>query len=165
MFALVLSHCMSHSRLNTNTMTQAGCKHMAHCINLSMLMRYTLSYRGWQGIWDCQKRIPIPGCKLYDSLSPQGFWIIDGYIHIFMYIIALQRFRGREDVSLDIDEMLIEQEQHQQEPEWTFMMLLKSKELRLPLILVSCLAMSQQLSGINVVRIWITRVVTWSYKW
>ena len=55
--------------------------------------------------------------------------------------------------------MLIEQEQHNAEPDWTFMMLLKSQELRLPLILVCCLAMSQQLSGINVVCIlWVRGV-------
>ena len=62
------------------------------------------------------------------------------------------RFRGTRDVSSDLAEMKLEQEQREVEPPWTFVQLLRSKELRMPLILVLSLSGCQQLSGINAVR-------------
>jgi SP family facilitated glucose transporter-like MFS transporter 1 len=64
---------------------------------------------------------------------------------------ALQTFRGEEDVSVFIEEMRAEQEIQRTSPKWTFGMLFRARDLRLPLILLCSLAMSQQLSGINVV--------------
>ena len=63
----------------------------------------------------------------------------------------MRTFRGVDDVQADIAEILMEQEQQDLEPKWTFKELLSSKALRLPLVLVACLASAQQLSGINVV--------------
>ena len=65
---------------------------------------------------------------------------------------ALQRFRGEADVSAFVEEMRAEQQIQQSTPKWTFMMLFRARDLRLPLILLFALAMGQQLSGINVVR-------------
>lgn len=64
---------------------------------------------------------------------------------------ALKRFRGRDDVSADMEEMRKENEIQKKEKKWTFGQLFKNNHLRLPLLLVSALAMCQQLSGINVV--------------
>ena len=66
---------------------------------------------------------------------------------------ALKRFRGTDDVEMDVDEMKLEQQQLQREPKWSVVQLLKTKSLRSPLLLVCALAMCQQLSGINVVRL------------
>jgi len=71
---------------------------------------------------------------------------------------ALKRFRGVDDVYYDIQEMKMEKEQADTEPEWSFKMLLQSKDLRLPLGLVCALACCQQLSGINVVFYYSTSV-------
>lgn len=66
-------------------------------------------------------------------------------------VVALQLFRGTDDVELDIEEMKAEQLQMKEEPKWSFKELLRNKNLRMPLILVCSLACAQQLSGINVV--------------
>ena len=68
-------------------------------------------------------------------------------------IVALKRFRGVSDVSHDLAEMQHEVQQQKLDPEWSFMKLLRTKSLRRPLVIVCFLAMSQQLSGINVVSI------------
>ncbi|XP_074655074.1 solute carrier family 2, facilitated glucose transporter member 3-like isoform X3 [Tubulanus polymorphus] len=72
---------------------------------------------------------------------------------------ALKFFRGpQHDVTTDIQEMELEAHQMEQEPPWTFSHLFATKELRLQLVLVSCLALAQQLSGINVVFYYSTGV-------
>ena len=68
-----------------------------------------------------------------------------------MFLIALQKFRGRTDVKADMEEMTREYEIQKSEEEWSFKQLFTARQLRLPLILVCSLAMCQQLSGINVV--------------
>ena len=68
-------------------------------------------------------------------------------------LTAMRVFRGVDNVEDDINEILLEQEQQDLEPKWTFKELLSSKQLRLPLLLVASLASAQQLSGINVVSI------------
>ncbi|XP_074655073.1 solute carrier family 2, facilitated glucose transporter member 1-like isoform X2 [Tubulanus polymorphus] len=74
-------------------------------------------------------------------------------------ILALKFFRGpQHDVTTDIQEMELEAHQMEQEPPWTFSHLFATKELRLQLVLVSCLALAQQLSGINVVFYYSTGV-------
>ena len=50
------------------------------------------------------------------------------------------------------------------EPEWSFRELLRTKELRTPLYVVCALAMCQQLSGINVVRV-LSRFVNNQYQY
>ncbi|XP_013420984.1 solute carrier family 2, facilitated glucose transporter member 1 isoform X3 [Lingula anatina] len=65
---------------------------------------------------------------------------------------ALQTFRGADhDVSADIEEMRREQKQLQKQPPWSLGKLFRSKMHRMPFMLVSALALAQQLSGINVV--------------
>jgi hypothetical protein len=64
---------------------------------------------------------------------------------------ALRRFRGREDVSKDVVEMEAEVQQQRKEPAWSLLQLLRTRSLRLPLLLVCSAAIAQQLSGINVV--------------
>ncbi|KAI0220130.1 Solute carrier family 2, facilitated glucose transporter member 3 [Lamellibrachia satsuma] len=71
---------------------------------------------------------------------------------------ALKRFRGVSSVSHDLAEMQHEVQQQKLDPEWSFMKLLKTKSLRRPLIMVCFLAMSQQLSGINVIFYYSTSV-------
>ena len=66
-------------------------------------------------------------------------------------VAALVRFRGTDDVDADLQEMKLEQQQAEREPRWTFPQLLRSRELRMPLVLVVSLASCQQLSGINAV--------------
>lgn len=75
-----------------------------------------------------------------------------------LILTALIKFRGTDDVEADLQEMKLEQEQSEREPEWTFMQLLRSKELRMALILVVSLASCQQLSGINAVSTRVPRV-------
>lgn len=65
--------------------------------------------------------------------------------------VALQKFRDMDDVSGDIEEMQIEFEEQKLQPEWSMKQLLTDKPHRLPLMLVSVLAVAQQLSGINMV--------------
>ncbi|KAK2191457.1 hypothetical protein NP493_53g18000 [Ridgeia piscesae] len=71
---------------------------------------------------------------------------------------ALKRFRGVADVSHDLAEMQHEVQQQKLDPEWSFMKLLRTKSLRRPLVIVCFLAMSQQLSGINVIFYYSTSV-------
>ena len=91
-------------------------------------------------------------------------------IYLFTFMVALQRFRGLEDVSEDIAEMQYDLEQQLKEPEWTFRQLLRDKVLRMPLLIVCLLAMAQQLSGINVVseknQACVRQIVvnTWPYQ-
>lgn len=68
-----------------------------------------------------------------------------------LLLVALQKFRGEDDVEADIVEMKREIAEQQNEPAWTLKELLTSRTLRLPLMLVCVLAVAQQLSGINMV--------------
>ena len=74
------------------------------------------------------------------------------YVYI-LAIAALQLYRRRDNVDGDIQEMRIEQQQKNSEPEWTFMELLQCKDLRMPLILGCSLNAAQQLSGVNIVSV------------
>lgn len=65
---------------------------------------------------------------------------------------ALQRFRGQDNVDDDIQEMKREIREQMKEPAWTMGQLFKSEHHKIPLMLVSILAVVQQLSGINMVR-------------
>jgi len=71
---------------------------------------------------------------------------------------ALKRFRGKDDVKMDLEEMDMEKKQVQEEPSWSFGALISDKKLRLPLIIVCSLACAQQLSGINVVFYYSTMI-------
>lgn len=71
---------------------------------------------------------------------------------------ALRKFRGREDVSKDMVEMEAEVQQQRKEPAWSLLQLLRTRSLRLPLLLVCSAAIAQQLSGINVVFFYSTGV-------
>ena len=64
---------------------------------------------------------------------------------------ALQKFRGDDDVADDIDEMKRESREQQREPAWSLAKLFSSQPHKIPLMLVSVLAVCQQLSGINMV--------------
>ncbi|XP_067947458.1 solute carrier family 2, facilitated glucose transporter member 3-like [Watersipora subatra] len=64
---------------------------------------------------------------------------------------ALQRFRGEFDVEEDLREMRREIHEQEQEPAWTMKKLFGSRVYQIPLMLVSVLAVIQQLSGINMV--------------
>ena len=77
----------------------------------------------------------------------------------------MKKFRGTDDVKADIDEMRREYEQQKKEPKWSFGQLLRSKKLRLPLVLVICLAVAQQLSGINIVSVTMVTALVLLYKY
>lgn len=64
---------------------------------------------------------------------------------------ALQKFRGDNDVEDDINDMKRESREQQREPAWSLPKLFASKPHVIPLMLVSVLAVCQQLSGINMV--------------
>lgn len=64
---------------------------------------------------------------------------------------ALRVFRGKDDVTDDMDEMRAESAMQKKEKKWTFGQLFRAVDLRLPLVIVCALATCQQLSGINVV--------------
>ncbi|CAD5118269.1 DgyrCDS6987 [Dimorphilus gyrociliatus] len=68
---------------------------------------------------------------------------------------ALKRLRNCSNVDLDLDEIeeeiIEEDEDDEQEPEWTLKSILAADRLRLPLVLIIVLGSCQQLSGINAV--------------
>ncbi|EDO42667.1 predicted protein, partial [Nematostella vectensis] len=72
---------------------------------------------------------------------------------------ALQILRGTNDVSEDIAEMRIEQEQSLREPHVSVTSLFRLKHLRMPLLIGVVMQMSQQLSGINSVIYYSTTIL------
>lgn len=73
------------------------------------------------------------------------------YQFVSCVIAALIKFRGTDDVELDMQEMRYEVENQSLVEYWSWKDLFQSKILRMPLLILCAAACCQQLSGINVV--------------
>ncbi|XP_072308261.1 solute carrier family 2, facilitated glucose transporter member 1-like [Eucyclogobius newberryi] len=71
---------------------------------------------------------------------------------------VLKKLRGVSDVSTDIKEMKEESRKMMSEPKVTILELLRSQRYRQPLVVAVVLQLSQQLSGINAVFYYSTRI-------
>ena len=78
--------------------------------------------------------------------------------HFFNLIAALKKLRNSTDIEDDIDEMRAEEQAQRAEAKITMLELVKSPTLRLPLVIAIVMQLSQQLSGINAVRIALSNI-------
>ncbi|XP_035705556.1 glucose transporter type 1 isoform X3 [Folsomia candida] len=75
---------------------------------------------------------------------------------------ALKRFRATTNVEEDVEEMRAEQRAHSQEERISMLQLLRSRSLRMPLLIAVVMQLSQQLSGINAVFYFSSTLFQWA---
>lgn len=87
------------------------------------------------------------------------------FLSLFLFSPVLQKLRGTQDVSQDIQEMKEESAKMSQEKKATVPELFRSPNYRQAIIIAIMLQLSQQLSGINAVSYRLSYLLGLPYLW